>query len=106
MTELTYKTIAEARRKEGKRAPKFKIDFFSRKEVEDALKGNKFFSHACIELGLINRNSKSQFNGLRNMHTLISHYGLSTNMLGANLKEVAMMKCPYCGKKFKKNLEV
>lgn len=102
----TYSEIAENKRKSGGRAPRFRVEYFTRREVREALESNKYFSHACIELGLLNKGSKSQFNGLKNMHKLISHFGLSTSMLGKLLKENSMLKCPHCGEKFEKSLEV
>ena len=102
----TYSEIAENRRKSGGRAPRFNVGYFTRREVREALENNKYFSHACIELGLLDKDSKSQFNGLKNMHKLISHFRLSTSLLGKHLKEDSMIECPHCGKKFEKSLEV
>ena len=99
----TYKQIAEISRKSGGRAPRFDVVYFTRREVREALENNRYFSHACIELGLLDKGSKSQFNGLKNMHKLITHFNLGTSQLGKRLKENSMMECPHCGKKFEFN---
>jgi hypothetical protein len=100
----TYKQIARKSREAVGRAPKFDVKYFTLKEVQVAIENNKYFSHACVELGLMKKGSKSPFNALRNLHKLINHFQLKRVKLGSNLVKTKLTKCPHCEKKFKINL--
>lgn len=101
---LTYKELANKNREVGGRAPKFETKYFSKKEVREALENNRHFTHICVDLGLMRKGSKSPFNALRNLHRLLSHFGLSTKSLGSNLlDEKREVECPYCKGKVKIN---
>jgi len=102
----TYREMATESREESGRAPKLKMEHFTKEEVRSALENNKRFSSACIELGLMRKGSKSPFNAIRNLHKVLDHFGLRTSMLGKNLKDGKRITCPHCEKKFKINLEL
>ena len=101
----TYRELAEKNREAGGRAPKFNVKYFTRKEVKNALITNKYFTHACVELGLMEKGSKSPFNAIRNLHSLIAHFRLTSRLLGKEFRKGTEITCPHCEKKFKINLD-
>lgn len=97
----TYRQAAEKAREITGRAPKFNVNYFTRREVKRAIENNKYFSHACVELGLMKKGSKSPFNSIRNLQTLINHYNLKHIKLGSKVKDEKEVKCPHCNRNFK-----
>jgi len=96
----TYKQLAAKRRGETGRAPRFNVSYFTRKEVKDAIQNNKYYTHVCMDLGLLQKGSKSPFNAIRNLNKLIDHYKLKHIQLGSNVKTGIEIKCQKCGEKF------
>jgi hypothetical protein len=91
-----YKDKASESRSRGGRAPRFDVKHFTKSEVEKAFTENRTFTSACIDLGLLPKNSKSPFRAIRNMHKLLNHFNIPSHKLGGKQRGKKIITCPHC----------